>query len=148
MFQPYEPRTVTFLGVEAWAGHRIKVYAIRYGEGPFETARFDEGCKLAKSALPMPAVASGRPGVGFVILHQGRGADYVILCWWDRENELPTRIFVREPEGWRAAKEGESFCVWDLHVIWAEREAYVRTVLAGRADGVEAYLATAASGQA
>jgi hypothetical protein len=52
------------------------------------------------------------------------------------------------PEGWRPAAGGESFCVWDLRVIWWEREAYVTTVLAGRPGGVEAYVATVAEGYA
>jgi hypothetical protein len=41
---------------------------------------------------------------------------------------------------------GESFCVWDLRVIWWE--AYVTAVLAGRPGGVEAYLTTVAEGYA
>jgi hypothetical protein len=35
-----------------------------------------------------------------------------------------------------------------LRVIWSEREAYVGTVLAGRPDGVEAYLAATVQGDA
>jgi hypothetical protein len=93
-------------------------------------------------------VAAGRPGVGFAILHQGATIDYFGLYWWDGQIELPARVYVRGPKGWRLAAGGESFCVWDLRVIWWEREAYVTTVLAGRPDGVEAYLATVAQGYA
>lgn len=98
--------------------------------------------------MPRPAVGDGRPGVGFAILHQGRTGDYLILGWWDRENELPTRVFIRDADGWRPANGGESFCVWDLRVLWWEREAYVGTVLAGRDDGVEAYMKMAVRGWA
>lgn len=78
--------------------------------------------------------------------HRGAGADYVVLGWWDRENELPTRVVVREHASeapWRPARASESFCVWDLQVIGFERDAYVSTVLAPDAgpDAVEAYLA-------
>lgn len=63
-----------------------------------------------------------------------------MLCWWDRENELPIRVFVRQHDGspWRPAQGSESVCVWDLQVICFERDAYVHTVMAGRAGGAEA----------
>ena len=32
MFTRYQPRPLTFLGVESIAGHQLKVYAIRYGD--------------------------------------------------------------------------------------------------------------------
>jgi hypothetical protein len=103
---------------------------------------------LATPALPPPDVAAGRPGVGFAILHHGATSDNFILCWWDGQIGLPTRVYVCGPEGWRPAAGGESFCVWDLRVIWWEREAYVNTVLAGRPGGVDAYLAVVAEGYA
>ena len=140
MFARYRPRPLAFLGIESASGYRLKTYSIRHDDSPFDRDRFRDGWELALAALPWPAVGEGRPGVGFAILHRGRTGDYLILCWWDRENELPTRVFVRDDSGWRPAVGGESFCAWDLRVMWWEREAYVGTVLAGRADGVEAYL--------
>ena len=67
-----------------------------------------------------------------------------MLGWWERENELPIRVFVRAADGWRPAADGESFCVWDLRVIWWEREAYVNTLLAGRPP--EEYLGATIAG--
>ena len=147
MLTPYQPRPLTFLGVESVSGYLLKAYAIRHtADQPVERARFAERWTLAAGVLPQPALAEGRPGVGFAILHQSPEEDYLILSWWDRQNELPTRVFLGGPKGWRAATGGESFCVWDLRVMWWEREAYVGTGLAGRADGVEAYLATTVEG--
>jgi hypothetical protein len=148
MFTRYQPRPLGFLGVESVGGHRLKVYAIWYGDKSFDPGRFRGGWELAKPALPQPNAAAGRPGVGFAILHQGVTSDNFILCWWDGHIDLPTRVYVGGPEGWRPAAGGESFCVYDLRVIWWEREAYVTTVLAGRQAGVEAYLATVAEGYA
>lgn len=138
-FHPYAPRPIRALGTRNSRGFTLKAYAVDGGFAPFDAARFDGGIALAEEALPAPAVAPGRPGVGFLILHQGRG-DYAVLGWWDRENELPLRVFVRhDGEAWRAAQASESVCVWDLEVLWREREAYVRTVLAG--GSVDDYLA-------
>lgn len=73
-------------------------------------------------------------------MHRGRDVDYVVQAWWDRENELPVRVYVRDDGPWRAARNGESFCVWDLEIMNHERNAYVETVLSGEANGPEAYL--------
>jgi hypothetical protein len=113
----------------------------------FDERRFSGGIELALAALPQPARTDERPGVAFLILHQGNGIDYTVLAWWDRENELPLRVFVCDRPGsndWRHARDSESVCVWDLQVIWAEREAYIRTVLGDAVpDAVAAYLAQA-----
>jgi hypothetical protein len=140
-FQPYTARPVRFWANAEPNGYRFKQYAIAYS-GPFRADDFADGLRLAFEALPTPAVSADRPGVGFAIAHQGNGADYVVLGWWDRENELPLRVFVRPqtPDGqWRPARSSESVCVWDLEVIWFERQAYVQTVLSG--GTVEEYLA-------
>ncbi|MFO0937348.1 MAG: hypothetical protein U0798_12630 [Gemmataceae bacterium] len=131
------PRPIRFLGVEPFQGYEMKRYSITYGERAFAIGEFEAGLKLASTAMPQPAVTAERPGVGFLILHQGKTGHYLIACWWDHENELPTRVFVTDQNGWRPA-QGESFCVWDLDVMWREREAYVSTLLQGKS--VEEYL--------
>jgi hypothetical protein len=146
-FVPYRPRPLRSLGRHDIGGYRLKQYAITLADDvPFDAAAFADGLRLACGQLPSPAVTGERPGVGFAILHQARTLNYLILCWWDRENELPTRVFVQDGGAWRPAAGGESFCVWDLHVVGWERDAYVHTVLAG--GDAEAYLARTANGYA
>jgi hypothetical protein len=91
----YAPRPVSWLGIEHVRGWRIKRYAIVYGDVPLDPRRFEGGLPLSRAALPAPAVSAARPGVAIEILHQGRTADYLVLGWWDNENELPLRVFVR-----------------------------------------------------
>ena len=141
---PYAARRIAplaRLSVDDW---ELKRYSVSHTGQVFDEARFSGGVALARAVLPQPARTAERPGVGFLVLHQGNGIDYTVLAWWDRENELPLRVFVCERPGsnaWRAARDSESICVWDLQVIWAEREAYVGTVLAvDVADGVTRYL--------
>jgi hypothetical protein len=144
--KPYAPRKLAFSGLREVSGYRLKVYFIVHNEGVFEPSRFESGFAEAAKCLPSPAKTPVRPGVGFVVCHQGETADYFVLCWWDQENELPVRVLLREGEGWRPSQDGESFCVWDFRVMWWEREAYVNTVLAK--GTVDAYLAMNASGYA
>jgi hypothetical protein len=140
-FKPYIARPIRYAGLAEPHGYRIKRYVILYGGGPFREDDFERGIEMAFESLPRPAVTDNRPGVGFLIMHQGNGADYIVLGWWDNENELPLRVVVRSQTAdgqWRPAREGESVCVWDLEVIWSERQAYVQTVLGG--GTIEAYL--------
>ena len=141
---PYQPRPIAPLGLVRHGDWTLKSYSITFGSAAFAPARFAEGRRLALESLPTPAVTPDRSGVGFLIEHQGRNIDYLVLAWWDRENELPLRVFVRDDragEAWRPARGSESVCVWDLQVIWAEREAYVATVLATDTEkGKEEYL--------
>lgn len=130
-FSRYATRPLQFTGVANVGGYRMRTYELRFEDRPLASSRFDRGFAVACDALPTPAVDGVRPGVGFVIQHQGETGDYLILCWWDNENELPTRVFVRKGEVWLPATERESFCVWDLEIFWFERQQYVATVLAG-----------------
>jgi hypothetical protein len=139
---PYAPRPTRFRGVVEYEGYRMKRYTLTLPGEPFDDARFQSGRGLALSAVPEPAVTDERPGVGFVIEHQGRGMDYVTVAWWDRENELSLRIIVGDDAGWRPARS-ESICVWDLEVLKAERDLYAEAVLGGARANVEAYLARA-----
>ena len=128
--KPYAPRRIVSQDIMSFGEWDLKRYSITMDHGVIDPARFEGARQLASAALPMPGVAPGRLGVGFLIEHQGDGVDYCILAWWDRENELPIRVFVNEPgAGWRPARGSESVCVWDLEVIAVERAAYVATVL-------------------
>jgi hypothetical protein len=141
----YQPRPLSHLGLLDLRGYRLKAYSIVYGDAPFNRAAFDAGLALAERELPRPAITPARPGLGFIIFHQARSGPYLILAWWDNENELPVRVFVADSQGWRPAAAHESFCVWDLRILWHEREAYIRTMLSGPADE-SAYLADVIEG--
>jgi hypothetical protein len=137
--EPYAPRRVRSHGIRDANGWRLKLYSIvRDGSAPDWTT-FEPGIASAVDALPTPARAPGRAGLGFVIAHAGRDVWYTVLGWWDRENELPLRVWVAERDAssvprWRQAQGSESVCVWDLDVIWHERQAYVDTMLSNQ-DG-------------
>lgn len=143
----YAPRPIRFLALESAHGFTLKRYWIDLEAAAAPTPDdWAPALALARAALPPTADPAACPRVGFLIQHRGRGADYLVLGWWERENELPLRVFVRYPGGadaaWRAARGGESVCVWDLEVIGFERDAYVASYLAAMAPAAarEAYL--------
>lgn len=144
----FEPRPVRARGVLGAHGYRLKVYDITLPGEELDGLAFERGAELGASVLPRPAVAGRRPGVGFLVRHQGLDAGggrvlYLALCWWDNANELFVETFILgEATGrkWIRARAEGSFCVWDLEVMWHERGAYVRHVLGAGGVDLEAYL--------
>lgn len=144
---PVGRRPIRFL--EEWRHEewRIKVYGIRHGgperPDPDLVARAKD---VARRALPLPAVTPARYGVGFLGVHQGRGADFVFVDWWEEENELRHALHLTPPgrrgelvPAWPGAPVA---CVWDLRLMAHERDAWVRHVLRDPAGpDLDAYLA-------
>jgi hypothetical protein len=146
--EPFAPRRTEYLGAAEFAGYRMKRYAIVYGDAPFERALYADAMARFTRELPQPACSRERPGVGFLICHQGRGLHYLVMCSWERENELATRLFIRAPDGWgdwQVPGPGHGPCVWDLVVVSHERDAYVRHVLTDARGDLDGYLADAAA---
>lgn len=131
--ETYRDRAIDFMGLREVRGWRLKLYSVRYTPEPLPEEVYEEGLLQAVEALPSPATAADRPGVAFVIFHCGRGVDFLVVNWWDHENELFNRVLLRsfgEAAAWEWGRGGETACVWDLQILCFERDAYVRRVLA------------------
>ncbi|NIO39765.1 MAG: hypothetical protein GTO41_05940 [Burkholderiales bacterium] len=137
---PYADRRIQFLGLRKVHGYKLKIYSVLFGENEIDLPRFECGLDIASREIPPVDASLGRLGVGFAILHQGQTGDYVVLSWWDRENELPTRVYVSDHGDWRPASESESFCVWDLEIFSFERDAYLRSILCRTGASISNYL--------
>jgi hypothetical protein len=145
--EEFSPRPVLSHGVRDAGGYKLKEYSILYGPDALSVGQFALGLPAAFAALPQPAVTPSRPGAGVLILHQGRGARYIVLGWWDNENELPLKIWTQSRAiggaPWLPASGGQSVCVWDIEVLNFERNAYVERVLRSpKSPDVRGYLAT------
>jgi hypothetical protein len=141
--RPYQPRPIRAIGLIRHEGWRLRTYSILASPLANPLRAFRTGIDRVIAQLPEPPVTPARLGVGFLILHHGRGVDYTVIGWWDNENELPIRLVVRDQKRgsrWRRPKAHEAVCVWDLDVIWAERNAYIYTALdAGTRNPAERY---------
>lgn len=86
--------------------------------------------------------------LGFVILH--RAGDYLLLLLttWRNINEMWESIYLKnisQPGSYSALKfENDhkgTYCVWELGIIWHERNAWVRFIESARDDAAkQAYL--------
>jgi hypothetical protein len=138
----YAPRPAQSRAVIHQSNWTIKPYSILGRDSAADL--FDpHALAVIEATLPEPARTKSRPGVAFVIHHIATPLDYLVVCWWDNENELLTRVLTRnaaaatrDPATPFRLSERESFCVWDMDIMWHERAAYVRHVLAGLRGGV------------
>ena len=144
--EPYRPRAIRFL--EEWrdANWRLKVYGIAYRDERPRTELIETAKRLARERLPQPAVNESRYGVGFLGVHDGRGANFIFVDWWADENELHHHVYSSASDELENLHDitptGLSACVWDLRVQAFEREAWLEEVLQNRnGAGVEGYMA-------
>ena len=144
--EPYSPRPIRFLELWEEAGWRVKVYGISYRDEHPRAALVAAAKLVARERLPQPAVAEHRYGVGFMGVHEGRGANFVFVDWWADENELHHHVYISSPDDpcdlRYSMPDDPLACVWDLRVLSFERQAWLNAVLKNaRGEGLDDYLA-------
>lgn len=70
----------------------------------------------------------------FAIFHEGAQLRYLVLCWWGNDNELLNLVSVCENGNWIEDTKRYSFCIWDLEVIWHERNVFIQHMYSGSVD--------------
>jgi hypothetical protein len=142
--EPYQPRPIRFLELWQEAEWRLKVYGIAY-QRPLPRPELLEAAKRVARPRLLSANGQRHYGVGFLGVHDGRGANFVFVDYWADENELHHHVYVSPADDPVAldyvTPTGLVACVWDLRVLGFERQAWVDTVLANPAGpDVEQYL--------
>jgi copper chaperone CopZ len=142
--EPYIARPVSALGTWRHGDWRMKKYTIAYRREAARGELIEAAEAVAADILPTPAITPTRYGVGFLGIHDGRGAGLVFVDWWEQENDLHHRVFL-SPDTDRGALRPATptelvACVWDLSVIAHEREAWIRHVFAADVPNLAAYL--------
>lgn len=136
--KPYLARKIEPLSAWESAGWQLKRYGIEFAGTGSPANIFQQAYSRVASWLPPRATTADRPGVGWMLEHRGKTMDYLVVGWWDNENELRMKIWVTEQGQWREALT-ESFCVWDMQVMAFERDAFVATLLQPAPD-IAAYM--------
>ena len=142
--EPYRPRPVHFLDLWEPDGWTLKAYGLSYAHQTPGAALVVAARQRALECLP-PSGEGGNYGIGFVGVHEGRDFNFVFVGWWADENELHLKRFLSpadEPANLREATADDSFsCVFDLQLIWFERNAWVEKVLVNpQGPNLQAYL--------
>jgi hypothetical protein len=144
--EPYQPRPIRCLGVWEVDGWQIKTYGIAYRLASPRAELIAAAQQIARRTLPHPAITDQRYGVGYVGIHDGRGANFVFVDWFADENELHHHVFIGpsdQPARLEVMTRDQPIaCVWDMQVMAFERQAWLDTVLINpRGPDLSAYLA-------
>ncbi|KAB0682902.1 hypothetical protein [Aureimonas leprariae] len=131
----YRPRAVRSAG--RWeADHAaLKLFTITATPEPMSA----EAIALARETVVADGSANG---LGFVILHRGEEALWLLLHWWLPGGILGQLLWsspLAGPIRFEARDRPLMACVWELVPISFERDLYVRTIMHGRS--AEDYLA-------
>lgn len=130
----YQPRPIRFLELYPFQDWQIKIYSIS------AHAEFVQNSlvELAKKELPIWLKNSKNYPldtykIATLILHEGKEGCFAIINWWIDENMLQQAVFLapsgQAPKFELYSDKGMISCVWELEIIWFERNAWVREVL-------------------
>jgi hypothetical protein len=140
--ESYQSRPIRCLELWEHNGWRMKLYDIAYNRAKPRAELILIAKELAKQVLP--PVDDQHYGVGYIGVHDGRGANFIFIDFWSDENELNHRVFIgasdKPTKLARATFEQPTACVWDLRVMAYEREAWMDCVLTNPKPDLEAYL--------
>ena len=143
----YDRRPIRSLELWQDSGWTLKVYGIAYGRERPRDELLEAAKVVARKQLSGSANEHNHYGVGFLGVHDGRGANFVFLDYWADENELHHHVHVspsEEPASFEdVTGTGLIACAWDLRVLSFERDTWVESVLANPAGpDLERYLAS------
>ena len=121
------------LGLGRPGGAALKLYGIDVEGRALDPRLLEEMHALLREHSP------GEERHGFVILHRGEEAVWLLLHWWMEGGILTERLW-RRPLAGEAARAFEPVdrplmaCVWELVPIAFERDAYVATLMNGGSE--------------
>lgn len=115
---------------------KTKLYAITATDRPLDPTNYLDRLKQEKQRRAIDWLRTP----SFAILHEGATLRYLVLAWWGNDNELFNSVSVEENGTWVSNSEKYSFCLYDLEVIWHERNSFIKHLYSGtmNLDGYEA----------
>ncbi len=131
---PYATRNVRFHEIFRCPNWQVKIYIISSTASVVDAAIIYQ----AKYELPGWLKASNKSGLevyGYatLILHQTKYGVFAVINWWLDENMLQHFVYlapIKDPLSFNLySYNGIITCVWELSVLWHERNAWVSHVL-------------------
>jgi hypothetical protein len=135
-FAAYAERLVRFIGIWEIKGWKLKVYGIsaKRDLSDKETVSpiiIESGRRIAET------VFTGNPttnsyGLGYIIFHEGRLADWLLLDWWADEIQIRHQLYrsdSADPAAFERVTSDLIACIWELRVVAFERDAWIDTML-------------------
>ncbi|MFM9984263.1 MAG: hypothetical protein ACKVOK_03475 [Flavobacteriales bacterium] len=131
---PYKPRSIRFLGIEKHDAWSVKVYSISNRREYISS----DTLKEIRAHIPLWFELARKQtehtyAVATLIAHEGREGNFAILSWWTEENMLRLYAYLAKTENTGKyeliSDKGIVTCIWEMAVLWFERNAWVKFVL-------------------
>ena len=119
----YNPRIME--GQSSWLDETgVKIYTVSTTNTPVVQSKYSQRLIKVKSEREIDWLNTP----SFVIFHDGASCDYLVLVWWQNDNELFTSVSVKTEGEWVEDPTKFSFCLYDLEIMWTERNIYIQTI--------------------
>jgi hypothetical protein len=130
----YNTRPIRFLEIYQWNDWKIKMYSISVRHTLVDAQNIETAKQLLTVWLedsklyPLEIYK-----VATLILHEGKEGCFAIINWWIDENMLQQFVYLatneHPTEFTLYSNNGIFTCVWEMTVLWFERNAWVEHVL-------------------
>lgn len=131
---PFQKRPIHYLGLKEINDWTFKCYTITTENKAVSVDQISIVLSMIPNWLKgTELVEMKNYKVGVLIIHEGKEGTFGIVCWWVDENML--QLFAYLAKGNDAknfeliSDKGIVSCVWELEVIWFERNAWVKEVM-------------------
>jgi hypothetical protein len=129
----WAPRSVVRLGLWPAGPVELKAYGILADASrPLDSDLVEPARAVAEGEGPAIGTTEHR-GIGFVILHRGTEANWLLVHWWIAGGACAERLYASPldaPARFAPLDRPLMASVWDLALIDHERRAYARTAMA------------------
>lgn len=130
-FKPFRERRTAMCGRTEIRGWKVKVYGMVGDVAELDENTVKAGIGFAESEVPWPDDVADK--YGFLTLHVGEEAVWLLVDIW-ASDILRHFLFsapIDAPTEFSAAPtDGTMACVWEMQVLWHERQAWVKHVMA------------------
>lgn len=117
-------------------GAYVKWYEISRPDAPIQPDASQRAREFLREQVSSGALEL-RDELGFAMLHlSGTSIHLLLVCTWRGENEIWESVYLADGDGaYQLAPQGThrgTYCVWELGVVWHERNAWQRYLLSPR----------------
>lgn len=130
---PYQPRPIRFLEVIEHNNWLIKLYSIAIKNEKVSTTNIEKIKPLLDTWLLKSKLHKlDTYNIATLILHEGKEGCFAIINWWIDENMLQNFVYLLKEDSDQYklfSQNGIITCVWEMAVLWHERNAWVKHVL-------------------
>ncbi|HNR20997.1 MAG TPA: hypothetical protein PKN75_11845 [Bacteroidia bacterium] len=130
----FEPRPIRFIELFECDNWKIKCYSISFDSSPVnDTIIHAVKSDLSKWLLESQAYSLPTYKIATLIIHKWSGGHFAVINWWIDKNMMQLFVYLAEnktPLNFKLySDKGMVTCVWEMEILWFERNAWVEEVL-------------------